>query len=313
MFSRLTRWLDRFIPFDFQVEHKPGAKIGLADYLSRHPSLDAQPVSTYDSMFTVAKISRIRSALGLETEALSKGRLESPPVTNNKRVCNISNRKQPVEGEQSCCGNWTNHRATNCISGRSIKSSGNLVGTIIEADFGYLNSSNTNIQNSKNNSIMERKIRKLLERHLSISSSDEIEAIDQDMQAVTTEVRCTKTNTIISIPSVYPGESYPPVNPENRVMSVIPRNCKVVSKQTALPELFNLRFIESQYSSDPQLQAIIEMFNCKDPQLHSKIAAMSKYYAQYTQDFHVRDGCLWMDERLVIANILQAAVNNRLH
>ena len=32
---------------------------------------------------------------------------------------------------------------------------------------------------------MERKIGKLLERHPSISSSDEIEEIDQDMQAVT--------------------------------------------------------------------------------------------------------------------------------
>ena len=77
---------------------------------------------------------------------------------------------------------------------------------------------------------MERKIRKLLERHPSISSSDEIEEIDVDIQAVTTEVRSTKTNTIISIPSVYPGESYPPVNPENKVMSIIPRNCKIVSK-----------------------------------------------------------------------------------
>ena len=94
---------------------------------------------------------------------------------------------------------------------------------------------------------------------------------------------------------------------------MIPRNCKVVSKQTALPELFNLRFIESQYSADPQLQAIIEMIKCKDPQLHTKIAAMSKYYAQYTQDFHVRDGCLCMDEMVVIPNTLQAAVNNRLH
>ena len=160
---------------------------------------------------------------------------------------------------------------------------------------------------------MERKIRKLLKRHPSISSSDEIEEIDQDMQVVTTEVQSTKTNTIISIPSVYPGESYPPVNPEKRVMSVIPRNCKIVSKQTALPELFNLRFIESQYNSDPQLQAIIEMITWKDLQLHSKVAAMSKYYAQYTQDFHERDGCLWMDERLVIPNNLQAAVNNKLH
>ena len=71
MFSRLTRCLDRLIPFDFQVEHKPGAKIGLADYLLRHPSLDAKPVSNYDSMFTVPKISRIRSALGFEKEAFS--------------------------------------------------------------------------------------------------------------------------------------------------------------------------------------------------------------------------------------------------
>ena len=298
MFSRLTRWVDRLIPFDFQVEHKPGAKIGLADYLSRHPSLELQPVSTYDSMFTVAKLSRIRSALGFEKEHVSKNRLESPPVTNNRRVCNISNRKRPVEGERSCDGNWTNHKVTNYISGRSIKFSNNSVGTIIEANFSYLNpsktlkissNSTTNTQNSKHNLIMEIKIRKLLERHPSISSSDEVEEIDVDMQAVTTEVRSTKTNTIISIPSVYPGESFPPVNPENRVMSIIPRNCKTVSKQTALPELFNLRIIESQYNSDPQLQAIIELIKCKDPQLHSKIAAMSKYFAQYTQDFHVRD------------------------
>ena len=96
-------------------------------------------------------------------------------------------------------------------------------------------------------------------------------------------------------------------------MSIIPRNCRVVNKQNALPELFNLRFIESQYNSDPQLQAIIEMIKCKEPNLHTKIAAMSKYYAQNTQDFHVKDGCLWMDERLVNPNTLQAAANNRLH
>ena len=44
MFSRITRTLDRLIPFDFEVEHTPGAKIGLADYLSRHPNSEAEPV-----------------------------------------------------------------------------------------------------------------------------------------------------------------------------------------------------------------------------------------------------------------------------
>ena len=86
MFSRLTRWLDRLIPFDFQVEHKPGAKIGFADYLSRHPTSDAKPVSTFDSMLTVAKISLIRSALGFQKESFSKGKLESTKPNHNKRV-----------------------------------------------------------------------------------------------------------------------------------------------------------------------------------------------------------------------------------
>ena len=40
---------------------------------------------------------------------------------------------------------------------------------------------------------------------------------------------------------------------------------------------------------------------------------MSKYYAQYTQDFQVKEGCLWMDEKLVVSNTLKKAVNNPLH
>ena len=55
------------------------------------------------------------------------------------------------------------------------------------------------------------------------------------------------------------------------------------------------------------------MNKCKDPDFHTKITAMSKYYAQYTQDFQVKNGCLWMDEKLVIPNTLKTAVNNRLH
>ena len=84
-------------------------------------SSDAKLVSTNDSMFAVAKISLIRSALGFLKDHFSKGKLESPKATNNEHVCNISNRKQSLEGERTFDGKWTNHRATNCISGRSTK------------------------------------------------------------------------------------------------------------------------------------------------------------------------------------------------
>ena len=36
--SRLTRWVDRLLQFDFDIFHAPGRTIGIADYLSRHPS-----------------------------------------------------------------------------------------------------------------------------------------------------------------------------------------------------------------------------------------------------------------------------------
>ena len=36
--SRLTRWVDRLLPFDFKVEHIAGKNMGFADYLSCYPN-----------------------------------------------------------------------------------------------------------------------------------------------------------------------------------------------------------------------------------------------------------------------------------
>ena len=36
--SRLTRWVDRLLSFEFSIVHTPGRTLGMADYLSRHPS-----------------------------------------------------------------------------------------------------------------------------------------------------------------------------------------------------------------------------------------------------------------------------------
>ena len=33
--SRLTRWADRLLPFDFTIDHLPSSKMGLVDYISR--------------------------------------------------------------------------------------------------------------------------------------------------------------------------------------------------------------------------------------------------------------------------------------
>ena len=61
--SRLTRWYDRLIPFNFTIEHIAGTKMGLADYMSRNPSELAKPPSTYDENFIIAQIDVIKETL----------------------------------------------------------------------------------------------------------------------------------------------------------------------------------------------------------------------------------------------------------
>ena len=54
--SRLTRWIDRLIPFDFDIRHLAGSKMGLIDYISRHPVRKPQPPAYWEEQFVVALI-----------------------------------------------------------------------------------------------------------------------------------------------------------------------------------------------------------------------------------------------------------------
>ena len=61
--SRLTRWIDRLLAFDFNIEHIPGAKMGLVDYISRQPNQEAKFTNKNDEEFAVATNTRIRDAI----------------------------------------------------------------------------------------------------------------------------------------------------------------------------------------------------------------------------------------------------------
>ena len=61
--SRLIRWVDRLLPFDFNIEHIPGTKMGLVDYVSRQPNQQAKVTNKYDEEFAVATITRICDAI----------------------------------------------------------------------------------------------------------------------------------------------------------------------------------------------------------------------------------------------------------
>ena len=58
--SRLTRWVDRLLQFDFSIDHLPASKMGLVDYMSRDPQQKAVNISAYDEQFIVAKLDVIK-------------------------------------------------------------------------------------------------------------------------------------------------------------------------------------------------------------------------------------------------------------
>ena len=50
--SLLTRWVDRLLPFDFNIEHMPGAEMGLVDYISRQTNQEAKVTNKYNEDFS---------------------------------------------------------------------------------------------------------------------------------------------------------------------------------------------------------------------------------------------------------------------
>ena len=61
--SRLSRWADRLLPFDFEAIHVLGFTLGNVDCLSRYPTFSAPSPSIYDDIFVVKSIEAFNSAL----------------------------------------------------------------------------------------------------------------------------------------------------------------------------------------------------------------------------------------------------------
>ena len=61
--SRLTRWVDRLLPYQFKVVHLPGKDMGIVDYLSRNPKGEPWPESVLDEKFVVTSIESFHKAL----------------------------------------------------------------------------------------------------------------------------------------------------------------------------------------------------------------------------------------------------------
>ena len=90
MHSRLTRWVNRLLAFNFKIKHIPGKEMGFTDLLSRLPSGKALPTSHYDSKFVVATVEKIVENLSVNIDC-KKNNCRKIKLNNPEDVNTISN------------------------------------------------------------------------------------------------------------------------------------------------------------------------------------------------------------------------------
>ena len=78
--SRLTRWIDRLIPCDFDIHHPSGSKMGLIGYISRHPVGKPQPPAYWDKQFVVALIDDFVKCLEFQDSSINNISLNENPL-----------------------------------------------------------------------------------------------------------------------------------------------------------------------------------------------------------------------------------------
>ena len=101
MHSRLNRWINLLLPFNFKIKHIPGKEMGFTDLLSRLPSGKALPTSHYDSEFVVATVQKIVENLSVNSDCKNnnckKNELYNPVDVNTISNLDCSN---PMSGKK---------------------------------------------------------------------------------------------------------------------------------------------------------------------------------------------------------------------
>ena len=96
---RLTRWVDRLLPYQFKIVHIPGWDMGIVDYLSRDLFNDPWPETDLDEYFVVATINSFHEALDC-----MNSRLEGIGSLNrNENVVEYSRRNAAKQSSTNGC------------------------------------------------------------------------------------------------------------------------------------------------------------------------------------------------------------------
>ena len=105
--SRLTRWVDRLLPYQFKIVHIPGKDMGIVDYLSREPSGEPWPETKLDEKFVVTSIECFHRALDCLYSRLSDTDVEIPSEKILEYSQKQNREEKLLESRRGCYSNRT--------------------------------------------------------------------------------------------------------------------------------------------------------------------------------------------------------------
>ena len=305
--SRLTRWIDRLLPFDFNIEHIPGTKMGLVDYISRQPNQRAKSITQYDEELMVATISRIRDSITSffchphkipfyerHTTSTQKLQVNKPrvhsckPAKSSTHISNTSNNSFTTRATVKN-NNSKFIFAFNCHANHLLQNN-----TAPEAQ---IHSQNLNCNSTAN---PDRKI-----HHISMSTNESPQN-SPTASPQTPRVTFRTHSTPIATTSTSHSNTHASSSPENHDIEL----SREEIFENNLNQLFTKSFLAVLTSNDAVLK---EIRDCVIQDYEARCKEVNPYLHSFWKDLHVKSGCLCVDQRAAIPNSIKEAVLESIH
>ena len=285
--SRLTRWVDRLLPFNFSIKHIAGKDMGFTDLISRIPSGKALPTSHYDEEFVVANINKINISLNPSEKLRNTCSAIGHNLENSDYVLLrnylIAAVLKLINSSFPICS--FNHRRTefctsNCIP-TDYSNTNTLIISISNSAFLYFLILNCSLINSH----VDKKIVDTVNmnnKNIVINPTTSGISVDLEFKLLPNHINLVKKYR---------------------------ENLKLPDRPLDLNILFNAKLVALLTEDDPMLSPIVKALQNKV----EKINADSPYFKHFTRDLHESDGLLYMDGKLVIPFTLRNAMMKTLH
>ena len=305
--SRLTRWIDRLLPFDFNIEHIPGTRMGLVDYISRQPNQKAKSITQYEEEFMVATKSRIHDAItsffchsnkipfhkrhtnNTHKLQVNKTRVHSYKLA--KSSTHISNASNTSFTTRAKVNNYNSRfiSAFNCHANHLFKNNTKRAAQIHLPNL-YCNSTANSF----------RKI-----HHITMSTSESPKN-SPTASPQTPRVTFRTHSTPIATTSTSHNYTQASLSPENRDIEL---SWEEIFKNN-LDQLFTKSFLAFLTSKDAVLK---EIRDCVIQDDEARCKEVISYVHSFWKDLHVKSGCLCVDQRVAIPNSIKEAVLESIH